>query len=285
VIPMDDMKLRPAPSTKGDILASAGEMLVNRRQFMRYGFNATSGVLAATLGALGFAAILLPPSGGGGGDSSVLYWAKGREDEAWYGAKHLQPMSKSDFEGEAAKSNVGMSGAQGVWNGLPVIVNYVPHSTNSSKPLADNSPRFQEMPGYDIGKNYVGHATEYLLGNPDIFDPNGNLIMIFSRCTHLCCIPGWQLVSNPQTDDNWTPGGGDDGGSKMFCICHSSRFDPTAIEVNRNANRSTGASFEYLGIRRAGGPAPVGLPIIPIIMNGDTIEASSDYTGWLTYCD
>jgi Rieske Fe-S protein len=282
---MDDMKLRPAPSPKGELLSGAGDMLVNRRQFMRYGFNATSGVLAATLGALGFAAILLPPSGGGGGDSSVLYWAKGREDEAWYGAKHLQPMSKSDFENEAAKSNVGMSGAQGVWNGLPVIVNYVPHSTNSSKPLADNSPRFQEMPGYDIGKNYVGHATEYLLGNPDIFDPNGNLIMIFSRCTHLCCIPGWQLVSNPQTDDNWTPGGGDDGGSKMFCICHSSRFDPTAIEVNRNANRSTGASFEYLGIRRAGGPAPVGLPIIPIIMNGDTIEASSDYTGWLTYCD
>ena len=282
---MDDMKLRPAPSPKGEMLSAAGDMLVNRRQFMRYGFNATSGVLAATLGALGFAAILLPPSGGGGGDSSVLYWAKGREDEAWYGAKHLQPMSKSDFEDEAAKSNVCMSGAQGVWNGLPVIVNYVPHSTNSNKPLADNSPRFQEMPGYDIGKNYVGHATEYLLGNPDIFDPNGNLIMIFSRCTHLCCIPGWQLVSNPQTDDNWTPGGGDDGGSKMFCICHSSRFDPTAIEVNRNANRSTGASFEYLGIRRAGGPAPVGLPIIPIIMNGDTIEASSDYTGWLTYCD
>ena len=282
---MDDMKLRPAPSTAGDLLSLTGDMIVNRRQFMRYGFNATSGVLASTLGALGFAAILLPPSGGGGGDTSVLYWAKGREDEAWYGAKHLQPMSKSDFEAEAAKSKVGMSGVQGVWNGLPVIVNYVPHSVNSIKPMADNSPRFQEMPGYDIGGNYVAHATEYLLGNPEIFDPSGNLIMIFSRCTHLCCIPGWQLVSNSFTDDNWTPGGGDDGGSKMFCICHSSRFDPTAIEVNRNANRSTGASFEYLGIRRAGGPAPVGLPIIPIIMNGDTIEASSDYTGWLTYCD
>ena len=109
--------------------------------------------------------------------------------------------------------------------------------------------------------------------------------MSFGRCTHLCCIPGWQLVSNSFTDDNWTPGGGDDGGTKMFCICHSSRFDPTAIEVNRNANRSNGQMFEYLGIRRAGGPAPVGLPIIPIIMNGDTIEASTEYTGWLTYCD
>jgi len=198
---------------------------------------------------------------------------------------HLQPMTKSAFEAEAAKSNVGISGAQGVWNGLPVIVNYVPHSTNSSKPIADNLPRFQEMAGYDIAKNYVGHATEFLLSNPDVFDPNNNLVMSFGRCTHLCCIPGWQLVSNSFTDDNWTPGGGDDGGTKMFCICHSSRFDPTAIEVNRNANRSNGQMFEYLGIRRAGGPAPVGLPIIPIIMNGDIIEASTEYTGWLTYCD
>ena len=282
---MDGRRLRPAPSLEDSVLGSLGELSVNRRQFMRYGFNAASGVLAATLGSLGFASILMPPSGGGGGDSSVLYWAKGREEEAWYGAKHLQPMLKSDFEAAAASSNVGMSGAQGVWNGLPVIVNYVPHAQNSGKPIADNLPRFQEMAGYDIGGNYVGHATEFLLGNTEVFDPSNNLVMSFARCTHLCCIPGWQLVTNTQTDDNWTPGGGDDGGSKMFCICHSSRFDPTAIEVNRNSNRSTGASFEYLGIRRAGGPAPLGLPIIPIIMNGDTIEASSDYTGWLTYCD
>ena len=282
---MDGMRLRPAPSESGDSANALGDMQVNRRQFMRYGFNASGGVLAASLGALGFASILLPPSGDSGGDSAVKFWAKGREDEAWYGAMHLQPMTKSSFEAEAAKSNVGMAGAQGVWNGLPVIVNYVPHSTNASKPVADNLPRFQEMAGYDIAKNYVGHATEFLLSNPDVFDPNNNLVMSFGRCTHLCCIPGWQLVSNSFTDDNWTPGGGDDGGTKMFRICHSSRFDPTAIEVNRNANRSNGQMFEYLGIRRAGGPAPVGLPIIPIIMNGDTIEASTEYTGWLTYCD
>jgi len=282
---MDGMRLRPAPSESGNSANALGDMQVNRRQFMRYGFNASGGVLAASLGALGFASILLPPSGDSGGDSAVKFWAKGREDEAWYGAMHLQPMTKSAFEAEAAKSNVGISGAQGVWNGLPVIVNYVPHSTNSSKPIAVNLPRFQEMAGYDIAKNYVGHATEFLLSNPDVFDPNNNLVMSFGRCTHLCCIPGWQLVSNSFTDDNWTPGGGDDGGTKMFCICHSSRFDPTAIEVNRNANRSNGQMFEYLGIRRAGGPAPVGLPIIPIIMNGDIIEASTEYTGWLTYCD
>ncbi len=282
---MSDMRLRPAPTEIDSEDSGIDSTNINRRRFMRYGFNAAGGVLAASLGALGFASILLPPGGNEGGDAAVKFWAKGREEEAWYGAMHLQPMTKSSFVSEAQKSSVGMSGAQGVWNGLPVIVNYVPHAENESKPIADNSPRFQEMAGYDIGGNYVGHATEFMLNYPEIFDPANNLVMSFARCTHLCCIPGWQLVSNSFTDDNWTPGGGDDGGGKMFCICHSSRFDPTAIEVNRNANRSTGEAFEYLGIRRAGGPAPVGLPIIPIIMNGDTIEASTEYMGWLTYCD
>ena len=68
---MDDMKLRPAPAIDGTSLIEDGAMSVNRRQFMRHGFNAVGGVLAATLGALGFASILLPPSGGGGGDASV----------------------------------------------------------------------------------------------------------------------------------------------------------------------------------------------------------------------
>ena len=42
-------------------LASVGETVINRRQFLRYGFNTAAGVLTASLGVLGFAAILLPP--------------------------------------------------------------------------------------------------------------------------------------------------------------------------------------------------------------------------------
>ena len=63
-----------------------GTTSINRRQFLRYGFNTAAGVLTASLGMLGFAAILLPPGGSGGGDLAVQFWAKGREDEAWYGA-------------------------------------------------------------------------------------------------------------------------------------------------------------------------------------------------------
>ena len=87
-----EYELKPAPSDVGDAVGTSTTS-INRRQFLRYGFNTAAGVLPASLGMLGFAAILLPPGGGGGGDMAVQFWAKGREDEAWYGAKHLQPMT------------------------------------------------------------------------------------------------------------------------------------------------------------------------------------------------
>ena len=95
--------------------------------------------------------------------------------------------------------------------------------------------------------DYVGSAYE--MDEKEEYSPisiHDNLIVIFSRCTHLCCIPGWQLVQNDYTNDTWIPGGIDSGGNKLFCICHSSRFDPTAIErietgtdlMVRNSNTS-----------------------------------------------
>ena len=275
--------LKPAPSDAASVAEASGSY-VNRRQFLRYGFNTATGVFAASLGVLGFAAILLPPGGSTGGDLGVVFWAKGREDEAWYGGKHLQLMTKTDFIDEAAKSNTGTAGASGIWNGVPVVVTYVNHSQNKNTPESSGLARFQFMEGVDETGKTIGHFEDLSDQDPRIF-PSEDLVMIFGRCTHLCCIPGWQLVSNSFTEDSWTPGGGDDGGTKLFCICHSSRFDPTALEMNTNRNRSNGATFSYAGIRKAGGPAPVGLPLIPIQLNGDVIEGITDYIDWYTYCD
>ena len=279
-----DRKLRPAPVTDNAELMGNNANLINRRKFLRYGLNSATGVIAVTLGVLGFASVIMPPGGSSSGDLSVKYWAKGREDEAWYGADHLQPMKKSDFVEQAKSSSIGMSGAQGVWNGLPVNVTYVPHSKNAGKPLANNIPRFQLTEGKDATGKIIGHFEDLSDADPILF-PSDDLVMVFSRCTHLCCIPGWQLVANDYTEDSWTPGGGDVKGSKLFCICHSSRFNPTVLEMNTNRNRSNGQTFNYAGIARSGGPAPVGLPIIPIAVNADVIEGLTTYVDWLTYCD
>ena len=278
-----EYELKPAPSEGGAGLADAATT-INRRQFLRYGFNTAAGVLTASLGMLGFAAILLPPGGGGGGDLAVKFWAKGREDSAWYGAQHLQSMTKSSFVDEAASSSTKTAGASGVWNGVPVVVMYVEHSKYGGTPESIGKARFQFTEGIDETGKYVGHFDDLAEADPRLM-PSEDLVMVFGRCTHLCCIPGWQLVSNSYTEDSWTPGGGDDGGTKLFCICHSSRFDPTVLEMNTNRNRSNGATFNYAGIRRSGGPAPVGLPIIPIQLNGDVLEGLTDYVDWYTYCD
>ncbi|MDA8546830.1 hypothetical protein N9M86_03865 [Euryarchaeota archaeon] len=276
-----DLKPAPSAAETGSVTTSSS---INRRQFLRYGFNTATGVLAASLGVLGFASILLPPGGTNEGELGVKFWAKGREDEAWYGAKHEQLMFRQDFVDEAAKSSTGTSGAAGIWNGVPVVVTYVTHSEYATTPLSNGKARFQFTEGVDETGKTIGHFEDLSDADPRLL-PSDNLVMIFGRCTHLCCIPGWQLVSNSFTEDSWTPGGGDDGGTKLFCICHSSRFDPTVLEMNTNRNRSNGSTFNYAGIRKAGGPAPVGLPIIPIQLNGDAIEGIVDYLDWYTYCD
>ena len=196
-----EYELKPAPSPQGSNLGSNEGKTINRRQFLRYGFNTATGVLAASLGVLGFSAILLPPGGGTSGDLGVVFWAKGREDEAWYGAKHEQPMTRTDFVDEAAKSSTGTAGAAGIWNGVPVIVTYVDHTKYAGTPEFNGKARFQFMEGYDETGKRIGHFEDLSDSDPRIF-PSDNLVMIFGRCTHLCCIPGWQLVSNSYTDDS-----------------------------------------------------------------------------------
>jgi len=281
-----EFKLRPAPGDDDSDSGNEGRSLIDRRRFNRYAFNASAGVITmASLGSIGFASMLMGQASTGGGDSAVKYWVPmGSEDTVWYGANHLKTMKKSDFESEAAKSSTGMAGAQGLWSGLPVNVVYVPHDENAGTPLQMDKPRMQFADGYtDLGTGkYVGHGDE-MLGT--VFEPHDNLLVIFSRCPHLCCIPGWQLVANPNTADNWVPGGVDTSGNKLFCICHSSRYDPTVLEMNENRNRSNGETFQYFGILRTGGPAPVGMPLIPFEVNADVIEALPDYMDWYTYCD
>ena len=286
-------RLRPAPGTTGDVEPKGTTTTLDRRRFMKYTFNAAGGVIAmASLGAVGFASFLMGQAASGAEDTGVKYWVpKGQEDTVWYGALHEQIMKKSDLVAEAANSDTGMAGAQGVWSGLPVNIVYIPHEENESKPPAEGVPRIQYGEGRDAAGAFVGHGREIFDvtledGSPDLaLQPHDNILLLFSRCPHLCCIPGWQLVANDFTADTWLPGGVDAGGNKLFCICHSSRYDPTMLEKNSNRNRNDGSTFNYFGVRLTGGPAPVGLPLIPFVVTDDVIEGLDTYQEWYTFCD
>jgi Rieske Fe-S protein len=258
--------------------------LIDRRDFLRYSFNtAAGGITMASLGSIGFAALLMGQADAAGGDSAVRFWVPtGAEDTVWYGGSHLEPMSYDAFVQASANSNTGMAGAQGVWSGMPVNVIYVPDNENKASSPASNKPRFQYLDGYSGGGKYVGSGFE-VDEKPEYasLSIHDNLIIAFSRCPHLCCIPGWQLVANDYTNDSWEAGGTESGGNKLFCICHSSRFDPTAIEKN---SMGRGTPFNYIGIKKVGGPAPNGMPLVPFVLNGDMIEALPDFVDWYAYC-
>ena len=279
-------RLRAVPGAGEEVGESP--KLIDRREFMRHSFNTAAGVITmASLGAVGFASLLMGQSEADGGDSALRFYVpSGAEDSVWYGDRHLEPMSYQSFVDSAASSTTGMSGASGVWSGLPVNVLYVPHTENAQAALVENKPRFQFMDGYNESGAYVGSGYE-VDEDPayELLSIHDNMIVTFGRCPHLCCIPGWQLVLNDFTSDQWNPGGVDAGGNKLFCICHSSRYDPTVIEKNRNRNRLDGTEFDYIGIKRTGGPAPVGMPLIPFVVKGDIIEALDDFKDWYTYCE
>lgn len=287
-------RLRPSPTEDGG--DDAGEKFdLDRRRFMRYSFNSAAGLITmASFGSIGFASLLMGTSDSAGAGNSILYWVpKGQEDTVWFGSDHLGPMTKSAFVAQAATSTTGMAGAQGVWGGLPVNVVYVPHEENKNSPPTEGNPRFQFMDGSDQTGAVIGYGGEIEeMEQWSTLKIHNNIIIIFSRCPHLCCIPGWQLVANDFTADNWIPGGLDSGGNKLFCICHSSRYDPTVIEMNTNRNRRTGTVFNYFGVKRTGGPAPVGMPLVPFTVNNDVLEVVDfkaeeilEMMDWYTFCD
>ncbi|HJL59172.1 MAG TPA: hypothetical protein QF621_02365, partial [Candidatus Thalassarchaeaceae archaeon] len=115
-----EFRLRPSPNISES--HNEGSYSLDRRQFMRYSFNTAAGVITmASFGSIGFASLLMGTTDGDGGSNSISYWVpKGQENNVWYGSKHLEAMNQSDFEAEGAKSATGMSGAQGVWGGMPV---------------------------------------------------------------------------------------------------------------------------------------------------------------------
>ena len=155
-------KLRQAPGEVNEVTAG-GARLIDRRDFIRHSFNSAAGVIAAaSLGSIGFASLLMGVAESDGGDSAVRFWVpSGAEDTAWYGNMHLEPMTKSVFEAQAATSSTGMAGAAGVWSGLPVTVVYVPHEENAGSAPVENKPRFQYGDGYDVSGAYIGYGGKW----------------------------------------------------------------------------------------------------------------------------
>lgn len=250
-----------------------------RRQWIRNGLlfagaaaagAAASGVSAATLD------YLFPPptfSPGGvpyGGVIDALVYTSFPAAE-WWNDRANQPVKVTDF--------APWQGATAVWRGLfqngkwmagtgyPVLVIRVPrddtyYSLPTSPPwtLPAGSALYYDDPGRDI-----------------------RIVVGFDRCTHLCCYPGWHVVTNPAPSRDYLvppPTYTVYGQDPVYCICHGTQYDP--LLLLQDTNPYNGVPFP--GMELVHTPGTFAMPLVPVAVTDDTLYGAMADTRWYVYC-
>ncbi|MEE9173639.1 MAG: hypothetical protein V3U30_01525 [Thermoplasmata archaeon] len=118
--------------------------------------------------------------------------------------------------------------------------------------------------------------------DPD-FNPGefvlGGLYALFNCCTHACCRPGWRLIPRSQYRD-------DLGHETIYCVCHDSQYNPRMISKYQHPPPPDASGAEYFGIHKdVAGPAPRGMPLIPLELDGTKIIGRVKNQAWYQYLD
>ncbi|MCJ2531722.1 MAG: hypothetical protein LN413_05385 [Candidatus Thermoplasmatota archaeon] len=129
------------------------------------------------------------------------------------------------------------------------------------------------------------HVDPAELSFPDdpAFDPGefvqGGLYAILNCCTHACCRPGWRLIPRSAYLK-------DLGHENIYCVCHDSQYNPRIITKYRHPSPPDASGAEYFGVHKdAAGPAPRGMPLIPLELDGPKIIGRVKNQAWYQYLD
>jgi len=105
-------------------------------------------------------------------------------------------------------------------------------------------------------------------------DDGNSMMMAYHtyKCPHLCCKPVY-------TDAGTSTISGKEFENMFLCPCHLSLFDPISIIKNIDEQGREVMAAELLE-----GPAPYGLPVVPVAeKNGELIGLTTSIE-WLKYC-
>ena len=108
-----------------------------------------------------------------------------------------------------------------------------------------------------------------------VSDDGGNSTMMAYhtyKCPHLCCKP----VFTPEGTSTIS---GNDYENMFLCPCHLSRFDPISVIKNLDEQGREVMAAELLE-----GPAPYGLPVVPIAEKDGGLIGLTTHLDWLKYC-
>lgn len=116
-------------------------------------------------------------------------------------------------------------------------------------------------------------------------DPARDLRIVVSldRCTHLCCYPGWHVVTNPPPGRDYSispPTWDVYGQDPIYCICHGTQYDPLLLTASTNPHN--GVLFP--GLELVHSPGTFAMPLVPVRAVDDALEGGMVDPRWYAYC-
>ena len=116
-----------------------------------------------------------------------------------------------------------------------------------------------------------------------IDDEGESVVMAFNtyKCPHLCCKPVFV------EEDRTSPISGMPVQFNFQCPCHLSLFDPTTIIDDARAADDPNVGIESRPVMVAQlveGPAPWGLPMVPLMERDGVLVGRTETIDWLKFC-
>jgi Rieske Fe-S protein len=246
-----------------------------RREWVKVGIGAASIGVFAGLGGLVSGQILPPPYKFPGEIRETIQYTKFPTPQ-WWNPRAGSAVHVSDFQ--------EWQGATGVWRGLFQNGTYVPGTGYPC--LVIRIKRDDQFFRFPAPKDIPAPLPEGFNLYYDDEATDTRIVVLFDRCVHLCCYPGWHVVDNPPPGRDYSSYGASPPTwdqfkqDPVYCVCHGSQYDPMLLSVDVNDK----SNARYVGAARVHGPAPRALPVIPVRSQGGALVGGMADPAWYVYC-
>ena len=251
-----------------------------RREWVRLSLTAGAIGSIGGLGGLVTGQILPPPVKFSGEIRESIQYTKFPTPQ-WWNARAGTPVRPGDF--------AEWQGATGVWRGLFQEGRYVPGTGLACLIIrVKREDTFFTFPSESEVPDPLPEGFRLFFDDPDLDAANGGtrIVIVFDRCVHLCCYPGWHVVFDPPPARDYSaynaepPTYKEFGVDPIYCVCHGSQYDPMLLVVDRNTKNGA----RYVGAQRVHGPALRALPVIPVRLEGGAMVGGMPNPAWFVYC-
>ena len=239
-----------------------------RREWAKLAIAAGAASSIASVGGTVAGQLLPPPVKFTGELREQMYYTKWPID-AWWNGRQGQPIRVSDF--------AEWQGASGVWRGLFLHGQWVPGT------------------GFPVLVIRVKYDAPESLVSTNIAPPEGfsfyvddpkrevRIVTFFDRCAHLCCPPGWHVITDTKPDRDYritSPTFAAYKQDPIFCVCHGSQYDPLLLVTNVHPR----SGVAYLGAAHVHGPTQRALPVVPVRADNGILVGGMPDPRWYDYC-